>query len=210
MVLLLITAAFLLGNWIGAKSETSIIGTAPPISEEEKAWQEQGLLIGDGIYFVGSDIDPGIYRTRGTDTSLYGCSWQRLSGFGAENDNIIVSYYEDKGMPTIVAIAPTDKGFKTQGCGRWYEESLPVTEDMENFGDGAFIVGIDVKPGIYRSSVSAGCYWERLSGFSREFYSGRLFAQDEELIVRSNNTVVEINATDRGFISYNCKEWIKQ
>ena len=209
LVLFLIVGAFFLGNWVSFGDKSSITHQSPSLSEEEKVWQKQGLLIDDGIYFVGSDIQPGIYRTKGVDISLYGCRWQRLSGFGAENDNTIVNYYEDRGLPTIVAISPTDKGFKTQGCGKWYEESIPITNASDSFSDGAFIVGSDIQPGTYKSSVQNGCYWERLSGLTREFYTGRLVGKDTELIARSNNTIVEIIETDKGFISHNCKQWVK-
>ena len=209
LIIGLVLLAFLLGDWYGSRQESSVIHRTPPLSEEEKFWQEEGLILDNGIYFVGSEIQPGIYRTKGVDTSLYGCNWQRLSGFGAENNNIIVNYYEDRGLPTIVEIAQSDKGFKTQGCGKWYQESIPVADNLESFTDGAFIVGVDIQPGVYKSSVQTGCYWERLSGLTREFYSGRLLGMDEELISRSNNTVVEIYNTDKGFISYNCKQWTR-
>ncbi|MYB39743.1 hypothetical protein F4X86_00390 [Candidatus Saccharibacteria bacterium] len=209
-ILILITAAFFIGNWLGANQETTIIGGDLPVTAEEKAWREQGLLLDDGIYVVGSDIQPGIYRTKGSDTSLYGCRWQRLSGFGAENNNVVVSYSEDRGLPTIVAISPSDRGFKTEGCGKWYFESVPVTEDRQSFRDGAFIVGADITPGLYESPVDHGCYWERLGGLSRESYNGRLLGQDKELIAWSNDTLVEILPTDKGFISYNCKQWSRR
>ena len=202
-----IAAAFLLGNWLGASRETTVISGNPPITAEEKAWREQGLLLGDGIYIVGSDIEPGIYRTEGSDTSIYGCRWQRLSGFGAENNNIIANYSEDRGLPTIVEILPGDRGFKTEGCGKWYVDSISITEDSRSFGDGAFIVGVDVDPGVYESPVDYGCYWERLGGLSREYYNGRLVGGDKELIAWSNNTVAEISPSDKGFISYGCKQW---
>ena len=210
LFLVLAIVIFLLGVWVGSKDDLLSFVRSIPVNEEESLWQEQGLLFNDGVYFVGSEIKPGIYRTKGTDVSLYGCTWQRLSGFGAENNNILVDYHEDSGLPTIVAIPSSDKGFKTRGCGKWYAESIPIAENPTSFGDGAFIVGVDIWPGVYKSSAQKGCYWERLSGLSRNFYSGRLLGQDQELIARSNDTIIEITNTDKGFISKGCDKWIKQ
>ena len=211
IVLLLVGATlFYLGTWWGRQAPANLPGRKPPVSAEEQAWQEAGLSFGDGLYFVGTEIEPGIYRTKGTDTSLFGCSWQRLSGFSAESDNLIVNYYDDHGMPTIVEIAKTDKGFQTKGCGQWYAASVPITDDADSFSDGAFIVGTDIQPGTYRSSASWGCYWERLSGFTRNFHHGRLFDLDKELIANSRNTVATIKPTDKGFVSFQCLKWTKQ
>ncbi len=212
-IFILANIAFWLGYYWRASGGSSVLSPrTPPLSAQESKWQEEGLLFGDGIYFVGSEIAPGIYRTKGNDTSLYGCRWQRLSGFGAENDNVIVNYSEDQGMATIVAIEASDKGFKTQGCGLWYAQSLSVTESPTEFSDGAFIVGQDIEPGIYKnfSAANAGCRWERLSGLSRSSYNARLFGQDSELITQSRNGIVEIQPSDKAFISYKCLQWTRQ
>ena len=209
LILGLVIIAFFSGAW-WAKQGSSVPRRIPPQTEEEKRWQQQGLLLTDGIYFIDSEVKPGIYRTTGRETSIYGCRWQRLSGFGAEQDNIIVNYNEPLGRPTIVEISSTDRGFKTQGCGKWYGASVSVAENKVQFGDGAYIVGLDIEPGTYKSSAPWGCYWERLSGFSRLGYNGRLFGQDKELIAYSSNTIVTIQPTDKGFISDGCQSWTKQ
>ena len=208
-IIISVIIAFLLGVW-SAKQDISTPYRTPPETEQEKQWRQSGLLLVDGIYFVPSEVKPGIYRTTGRETSIYGCRWQRLSGFGAEQNNIIVDYNEPRGRPTIVEIASTDKGFKTQGCGQWYASSVPITDSQTQFGDGAYIVGLDIEPGTYRSSAPWGCYWERLSGFNRLSYNGRLFGQDQELIAHSSNTIATIQPSDKGFISDGCQMWVKQ
>ncbi len=68
---------------------------------------------GDGTHRVGSDIQPGTYRTEGSS----GCYYARLSGFSGEIDDIVAN-----GVPTgsaVVTIAPTDAGFESRGCGTW-------------------------------------------------------------------------------------------
>jgi len=73
-------------------------------------------------------------------------------------------------------------------------------------GDGTYVVGSDIKPGIYRSDGPQGglvtsCYWARLSGTSGE-------AKD---IIANNATsgqaTVMIAATDKAFTTTGCKAW---
>jgi hypothetical protein len=68
-------------------------------------------------------------------------------------------------------------------------------------GDGTFLVGTEIKPGMYRSDApsSGMCYWARLSG-SDEF---DIIAND----VSSGQSVVEIRSTDRFFETKGCAEW---
>jgi hypothetical protein len=68
---------------------------------------------GDGIYIVGSDIEPGTYRTNGGR----GCYFARLSGFGGTLGEIIAN--ENTDAPAIVTISPSDRGFKSVRCGVW-------------------------------------------------------------------------------------------
>jgi hypothetical protein len=63
---------------------------------------------------VGTDIQPGTYRTRSASS---GCYWERLSGFGGSMGEILAN--ENTDGPAVVTIASSDKGFKSQGCGTW-------------------------------------------------------------------------------------------
>jgi ABC-type Fe3+-hydroxamate transport system substrate-binding protein len=71
-------------------------------------------------------------------------------------------------------------------------------------GDGTFLVGPDVKPGVYRSAApdSGNCYWARLR--STDTVTG---------IIANNNSsgpsVVTIRATDKAFDTAGCNEWQK-
>ena len=209
LAFVLVVGAFLLGYFVGG-SDTYIPEKIPNLTKEERKWLDEGLLFADGWYRVGEDLEPGIYRTTGLDTSIYGCRWRRLSGFQGETDNILVHYWDDLGKPTIVEIAETDKGFSAQGCGKWYRDKVAVADDSQNFSDGAYLVGLDIEPGLYRSEAQWGCQWERLSGVSRNFYSGRLFGKDSELIAAGSTTLVEILPSDKAFVSHGCLKWAKQ
>ena len=70
-----------------------------------------------------------------------------------------------------------------------------------SFGNGTFRVGTDIQPGLYQSSTTGSCYWERMSGFS-----GSL----DDIIANENVTgraIVQIKSTDAGFKSSRCGAW---
>lgn len=67
----------------------------------------------DGMYIVGTDIIPGTYKNSGGAT----CYYARLSGFSNTTDDIIAN--NNVSTPAIITIAPSDKGFESQGCGTW-------------------------------------------------------------------------------------------
>ena len=68
-----------------------------------------GQPFGDGTFLVGSEIAPGRYRSEAP------CDWERLSGFGGPQDDVIEFAFRSD----TVAIAPTDIGFHSGYCGTW-------------------------------------------------------------------------------------------
>jgi hypothetical protein len=68
---------------------------------------------GDGTYIVGGDIQPGVYRSQGSDS----CYWKRLSGFSGSLHDIIANNLASG--PQVVQVAPTDAAFVTARCGKW-------------------------------------------------------------------------------------------
>jgi hypothetical protein len=152
----------------------------------------------DGNNQVGSDIQPGTYRTR---TGSPGCYYERLKGFSGTLGDILANSNTDN--PAIVTILPTDKGFNSQNCGTWTKDLSQITTSNTTFDDGMYIVGTDIKPGTYKSSGGQGCYYARLSGFTGTLYS----------ILVNNNTdnvaIVTIYASDKGFESTRCGTWTR-
>ena len=69
-------------------------------------------IFGDGIYIVGTDIEPGTYRNEGVDY----CYYARLSNFTG-SDSILANDNVDG--QAVVTIATTDVGFQSDGCGVW-------------------------------------------------------------------------------------------
>jgi hypothetical protein len=69
-------------------------------------------------------------------------------------------------------------------------------------GDGTYVVGVDIQPGVYRSQGGSGCYWKRLSGLS-----GAL----DDIIANnfgSGPQVVQIASTDVAFSTSDCSTWM--
>ena len=88
---------------------TDVVGTQPAAAATAAA------TFGDGIHIVGTDVEPGTYRTDAPD----GCYWERLSGLSGEFDDIITNGFVDSAGQVVVEIAPTDAAFSSQDCGTW-------------------------------------------------------------------------------------------
>jgi hypothetical protein len=74
--------------------------------------------IGEGVWLVGQDVEPGTYRSPGA-TTVMGfnfCSWQRLSDTSGETSAIIASGTGNAGEQQVVTIAATDTAFEVSGC----------------------------------------------------------------------------------------------
>lgn len=70
--------------------------------------------------------------------------------------------------------------------------------------DGTYVVGVDVAPGVYRSSGGVSgreCYWKRLSSL------------DTSDIIDNNRSpgpqTVEIMPADKAFVTSHCSAWSK-
>ncbi len=151
----------------------------------------------DGTHQVGVDIAAGTYRAPGGSF----CSWQRLSGFSGEFDEIIA--IEVLEIRPIVTILSSDAGFTSSGCGQWMSLEGVGGDRVTSFGDGTYRVGVDIAVGTYRAPGGDSCSWQRLSGFTGDF---------EEIIaieVLETRPIVTIVSSDVGFKSNRCGEWTR-
>ncbi|MFJ3956016.1 hypothetical protein [Arthrobacter sp. NPDC090010] len=120
------------------------------------------VLRGDGVYRVGTQIKPGLYKATGSGV---GCYWARLSGFGGRVADIKANYYGS--ARTYVQINAGDVGFQSYGCGSWTTVTPSGPKATQITTDGIYRVGIDILPGTYYGSSSHdGCYLAALTGFS--------------------------------------------
>ena len=191
----------IVGDWNGDGSDTMGLVRFPEPPPPPPP-PPTPVSFGDGEYRVNVDIPAVTYRA--LDTSQ-GCYWQRESGFAGSFDEIIANDFVLDG-PTIVAISPSDAGFKSDGCLQWSNDLSPRRDPAWPIANGTFLVGSEIAPGTYRSSAQPGshCYWERLSGFSGSF---------DDVIANGlsdQSQLVTISRSDVGFTSHNCSGWIRQ
>lgn len=70
----------------------------------------------DGVYIVGLDIAPGLWRASATGLT---CMWARLADFTGSPRDVIESKHPFDRRSTI-RLDADDRGFFTFGCGKWY------------------------------------------------------------------------------------------
>ena len=113
----------------------------------------------------------------------------------ASNESVVVAEPTDKpgeSKPTPISEATEPPPTTT-----------PVPGPATTFGDGTYIVGVDIEPGTYRNGGAGSCYWERLSGFGGSF---------DDIIANDNNdavAIVTISASDAGFSVTRCGTWTR-
>lgn len=199
-----ITVADFRASAAGLQAAFDRAGPAPvaaPAPTPTPAPAPGAFTFGTGAKVVGTGVSAGTYRTR---TAASGCYWKRLSGFGGTSGEIIANGISDD--PTVVTIAPTDRGFDSSSCATWTSDLSAITTSLTGpFAGGMFIVGTDIAAGTWTApgGGSSFCYWARLSGFSGE--SKDLIANG----VPSGTAIVTIATTDRGFKSSGCGTWTK-
>jgi len=178
--------------------ESELEGETEELAPIELTPEPAVASFGPGTHLVGNDIEPGRYRSEGVVTYF-----ERLSGLSGELGDIIANDALSQG-PVIVDIKDSDVAFKSSGSVVWYliDESYHP-ELKTSFGDGLWIVGVEITPGTYRTQDDV-TYWARLSDFSHEL-SGILA---NEAVVAGGD-IVEIKASDVGFETQGGAIWTR-
>ena len=157
---------------------------------------------GPGSWIVGVDIAPGTYRSAGNPSD---CRWQLMSSFSGYGDVTAegISWH-------TVTISPADSGFSADvSCGTWTPAPTSGPQ-ASSFGPGAWIVGVDIAPGIYQNVIGADtgvrpCVWNRLSGFGG--------AEEEEILGGFGRESHSVAIADRdiGFQARSgCGDWTRR
>ena len=150
---------------------------------------------GDGTWVVKDEINPGTYRAPFASD----CYWARLKNFDGDLDSI--SANGTPSGPEVVTIKKSDRGFETAGCGTWTSDLSRLSASTSRIEDGTWIVGVDLKPGTYRSDPDDSCYWARLRDFEGDLDS--IIAND----LPSGRAIVTISKSDKGFHTSGCGTW---
>jgi len=168
-----------------------LVGTAIPSAAQNG--------FSDGQWIVNVDIAPGTYRLLSAPSDCY---WARLAGLSGGPQDIIA--YANTNAREVVTIAPTDRAFESRHCGLWSPTLSRITSDMNgDFGDGTYLVGVDITPGTWRTTGASGCYWQRTSNLG----GGIDGVIENGLAVGTTN--VMILPSDVGFRTVGCGSWTK-
>lgn len=155
-----------------------------------------------GTYRVSGfgPVVPGTYRV---ERSSPACTWERRGAFSGDEGAVLATRTSDDRQ--VVTIKETDQTFRSSGCAPFVNDLFPITVSREaSFGDGTWIVDLDISPGTWSAPGGADCIWERVADFSGEVAA--LKATDSGV----ENPVVEIQAGDRGFVTSDCGTWTKR
>lgn len=108
---------------------------------------------GDGMYMVGTDIEPGLYRVILNDTFMKMGYIERAKDVSMELKDIIANIVITG--DGYVAIKDTDKVVKTSGVELMKIDyaTLPIDIKTE-VEDGIYLVNKDLKPGTYKVVVT--------------------------------------------------------
>ncbi|MBQ0847088.1 hypothetical protein J8N05_02475 [Streptomyces sp. BH-SS-21] len=166
--------------------------------------EKKAAFEGDGDFQVGTDVQPGTYRTTGNADGL--CYWERSKDASGEMDSILAN--DNVSGASYVTILKTDKLFKSSGCKDWEAVDAKTSGTPAKLikGDGGMHrVGADIAPGTYRSAGNTDdlCYWERTKDSSHSMES--IIANDNV----SGSAVVTVAAGDAYFKTSGCKDWKK-
>lgn len=213
VLLVVVTAAVVLGVQAlldrDGDDDNAATGTTTGTSDQATATTETTGTTGgaesanfeDGIWAVGTDIEPGRYIVTGFPEG--GCSWARLAD--VNGDEVIVAE-EAAVNQVIVDILPTDGAFRSQGCGVWQAYEARDTPPQTTIEDGDWVVGDQIEPGSYQSQSGSSCGWTRASGF--EHTAQEVIASVPAELRPPTVLTVDLTAGER-FSSKGCQTWVR-
>jgi hypothetical protein len=114
---------------------------------------------GNGTYTVGKQIAPGIYRSKSTITGSGLCYWS-ISTSGSNGNDILQNDNSPGGVITLNLQSGQDI---ENSCGNFVKSSLTAKRGTPKttFGNGVWLVGIDIAPGSYgvvKDVLGGHCY----------------------------------------------------
>lgn len=171
IILMVVIVLGTIGN-IGRDSSTTTTDATPQSGNDQSKVEEVAAnLIYGGVYKVGTDIQPGLYKVKVTEDNIMNMAYidrakDATMSFNSIIANIIIM------NSGYVRIKDTDAYVKIQGCVLSDEESI-TTDIKTELEEGIHLVGIDMEPGTYRVDITDEImntgYVERLSDVSMDF-----------------------------------------
>lgn len=119
LVLAAVVAALVIGYKVSHQQPAQVGPAAPsaPSAAAPAAAAPAAAAgtIGDGVWIVGTDIQPGAYRSPGAPAGGY-CMWSRHSSTAGGPFDAITASDGSKTGPMLVTVQSADKLFRTHGC----------------------------------------------------------------------------------------------
>jgi hypothetical protein len=159
------------------------------------------VVVQPGTYRVSGlgPVLPGTYRAQYATPS---CHWERLGSFSGSEGAVLASATSNARQ--VVTIKGSYSTFRTSGCAPFVNEPFPITPSQYGtYGDGSWIVGTDIGPGVWKAPGGPDCEWARVSDFSGD--PSALKATDSG----TDNPVVDIQGGDAGFVTAKCGTWTR-
>ena len=128
-----------------------------------------------GTHEVGKDISAGLYRGIVPDTRFSSCTWKRWRKNGDHQYEAELDIYFDDDYQFYVRVLETDFSLETNcQLTRIADFSRPPASDLSNtIEPGMYLVGVEIKSGIYEGTVPAenlsSCSWGRHADFTGAF-----------------------------------------
>jgi hypothetical protein len=94
---------------------TEVTSTPPSVAASPNR-TVTAVGINEGDYRVPDDIKPGTYKAK-VPAGSFGCYWERDSSDDNKTEHILANGNAGPGASVTVVIKPTDKFFRTNGCG---------------------------------------------------------------------------------------------
>ena len=172
--------------------------------------RELPAMSGDGVFVVGLDIKPGVYRTAGPVSGRKGY-YALLS---STNTHDIINNNNIAGRATIT-VGPEVRAVSVSGCQPWFWQGTDLDSAIDGVrqskgdnvlgGDGVFVVGLDIKPGVYRTAGP-------VSG--RKGYYALLSSTNTHDIINNNNiagrATITVGPEVRAVNVSGCQPWFWQ
>jgi len=128
---------------------------SPGIDTKSNATKQESKepKFGTGQYLVGKDISAGLYKVKLTDTFTKMGYVERSKDLDMSTDSILANIILSG--DGYVEIKDTDVAVKLQGVEITPIDIKSLTPNLKNeVSDGIYLVGIDIKPGTYKTEVT--------------------------------------------------------
>ena len=177
---------------------------APPtVAPKPIVRRRTAIFIGVGALILGAGIGAAGKNNKTTDTTAAAAPAKATTIVTATQTAPVPAPVTITAKAAAAPIAPPVTATVTVTA------AAPTSAAPAGIGDGTYVVGTDIKPGLYKTTGPAdtgdlaNCYWERDRDLSGGM--GSIIANDNT----SGPTTVQISASDKAFKSNGCASWVK-